>query len=77
MSSMTNVEREEYCLMLCGELSTKPIDWLLRKHFDFRGLIEKALAIEAPEGMYLMEIVEKDMDKAKIKKINEVKSKIL
>jgi len=77
MSSMTNVEREEYCLMLCGELSTKPIDWLIRKHFDFMGLIEKGLAIEAPEGMYLMEIVEKDMDKAKIKKINEVKSKIL
>ena len=49
---MTNVEREEYCLMLCGELSTKPIDWLLRKHFDFMGLIEKGLAIEAPEGMY-------------------------
>ena len=52
ISSMTNVEREEYCLMLCGELSTKPIDWLLRKHFDFMGLIEKGLAIEAPEGMY-------------------------
>lgn len=52
MSSMTNVEREEYCLMLCGELSTKPIDWLLRKHFDFRGLIPKRLALEAKEGMY-------------------------
>lgn len=28
------------------------IDWLLEHHFDFRGLIEKGLALEAPEGMY-------------------------
>ena len=30
----------------------KLIDWLNRHHFDYRGLIEKGLAIEAPEGMY-------------------------
>lgn len=29
-----------------------PIDWLLEHHFDFRGLIEKGLAIEAPIDMY-------------------------
>lgn len=52
MFSMTNVEREEYCLMLCDELSTKPIDWLNRKMFDFRGLITQGLALEAPENMY-------------------------
>ena len=28
------------------------IDWLLKNHFDFRGLIPKGLALEAPEGMY-------------------------
>ena len=28
------------------------IDWLNAHHFDYRGLIEKGLAIEAPEGMY-------------------------
>jgi hypothetical protein len=28
------------------------IDWLNVHHFDYRGLIEKGLAIEAPEGMY-------------------------
>ena len=28
------------------------IDWLLSHHFDFRGLIEKGLALEAPESMY-------------------------
>jgi hypothetical protein len=28
------------------------IDWINAHHFDYRGLIEKCLAIEAPEGMY-------------------------
>lgn len=27
-------------------------DWLNAHHFDYRGLIEKGLAIEAPKGMY-------------------------
>ena len=28
------------------------IDWLNAHHFDYRGLIEKGLALEAPEGIY-------------------------
>lgn len=28
------------------------LDWLNAHHFDYRGLIEKGLAIEAPKGMY-------------------------
>lgn len=28
------------------------IDWLNAHHFDYRGLIKKGLALEAPEGMY-------------------------
>ena len=28
------------------------IDWLNSHHFDYRGLIEKGLALEAPEGIY-------------------------
>lgn len=28
------------------------MNWLNEHHFDYRGLIEKGLAIEAPEGMY-------------------------
>ena len=28
------------------------IDWLNEHHFDYRGFIEKGLALEAPEGMY-------------------------
>lgn len=30
-------------------------DWLNAHHFDYRGLIEKNLALEAPEGMYKTE----------------------
>lgn len=37
------------------ELCEGYIDWLLAHHFDYRGLIEKGLAIEAPEGMYKTE----------------------
>jgi hypothetical protein len=35
------------CPVTCGE-----IDYCNKKHFDYRGLIEKSLALEAPEGMY-------------------------
>ena len=28
------------------------IDWLNANHFDYRGMIEKGLALEAPDGMY-------------------------
>jgi len=33
----------------------KTYDWLNAHHFDYRGLIEKGLALEAPEGMYKFE----------------------
>lgn len=35
-------------MFTCGEVT----DWLNANHFDYRGLIEKGLALEAPEGMY-------------------------
>ena len=31
---------------------TEILDWLNAHHFDYRGLIEKGLAFEAPENMY-------------------------
>ena len=34
------------------ELLTDIIDWLNAHHFDYRGLIEKRLALEAKEGIY-------------------------
>jgi hypothetical protein len=35
-----------------GKLEHYEIDFLISHHFDYRGLIEKGLAIEALEGMY-------------------------
>ena len=62
MSSMTEEERKEYhnidnraysCPEDYAHIPAKDrIDWLNAYHFDYRGLIEKGLAIEAPEGMY-------------------------
>ena len=34
------------------EYLSKMIDWLNAHHFDYRGLIDKGLTLEAPEGMY-------------------------
>lgn len=65
MSSMTDEERKEYESLIFTNYhhSTHTqyieinevdyyIDWLNSKHFDYRNLIEKKLALEAPEGMY-------------------------
>ncbi len=65
MSSMTKEEENE-CIGFSrtiiiphirnwfGFSITNPIftDWLNAHHFDYRGLIEKGLALEAPEEMY-------------------------
>ena len=57
MSSMTFKETREFLSIKNGEckeylLTTDKQDWLNEHHFDYRGLIEKGIAIEAPEGMY-------------------------
>jgi len=50
MSSMTEEENNHYInTFIC---MWDAVDWLNEHHFDYRGLIEKGLAIEAPEGMY-------------------------
>lgn len=60
MSSMTEEEREEYDTWheeleegrikdwKCAEF----IDWLNSHFLDYQDLIDKGLALEAPEGMY-------------------------
>ena len=55
MSSMTEEELKEFH----NYTNVDPIswlhcaiDWLNAHHFDYRGLIEKGLALEAPEDMY-------------------------
>lgn len=61
MSSMTEEEEVEYdasfdTIHINGHydscMSYKSFDFLNRKMFDYRGLIEKGLALEAPSGMY-------------------------
>ena len=53
ISSMTDEEEQEYSFILndggwgiTKDLITDCIDWLNAHHFDYRGLIEKGLAIE-------------------------------
>lgn len=56
MSSMTEEEKKEYKHLVAFSGSPDGvanfIDWLNKKMFDYRGLIEKGLALEAPKGMY-------------------------
>lgn len=62
LSSMTEEERKEYELLANHCIVTSIgfihleaaslIDWLDMNKFDYRGLIPKGLALEAPEGMY-------------------------
>ena len=43
---------EELAPYYFGKCHQVSIDWLNAHHFDYRGLIPKGLALEAPEGMY-------------------------
>lgn len=58
MSSMTEEEDTRRCAFLddieggIEDAIPNYIDWLNVHHFDYRGLIEKGLALVAPEGMY-------------------------
>ena len=62
LSSMTEDEDKEWqyykCKIAesCDELLEKRIselhNWFCKKHFDYRGLIDKELALLAPDGMY-------------------------
>lgn len=56
MSSMSKGEKREMMRNFSTTgielLSLPVIDWLNSHYFDYRGLIEKGLALEAPEDMY-------------------------
>ena len=67
LTSMTDEEREEYRKFsyygaagyrnnehkeMIAVPSFEKMDWLNAHHFDYRGLIDKGLALEATEGMY-------------------------
>jgi hypothetical protein len=53
MSSMTDEEKKEHfgrtMTIDIVQTSKEVIDWMNRHHFDYRGLIEKGLAIEVTE----------------------------
>lgn len=61
-SQSLNIAFEDYGIMVLThhfvndsvsfKLNMKAIDWLNEHYFDYRGLIKKGLALEAPEGMY-------------------------
>lgn len=59
MSSMTDEEDTRRCAFLddieggIEDAIPNYIDWLNAHHFDWRGLIQKGLATEAIEGMYM------------------------
>ena len=61
MSSMTEEEKKELNNVLEFQYYSddscmcESTDWLNAHHFDYRGLIERGLALEAPEGMYKTE----------------------
>lgn len=71
MSSMTEEEKEEYNktrdkiavqwddygmpIVYEYAYTIKTFDWFNAHHFDYRGLIWKGLALEAPEDMYKTE----------------------
>ena len=56
MSSMTEEEEFEYYSLgiqpRVYDVNFLSVDWLNAHHFDYRDLIEKGLALEAPDGMY-------------------------
>jgi len=51
MSSMTDDEQDELDNIRLGNYG-EDVDWLNKNMFDYRGLIEKGLALEAPKDMY-------------------------
>ena len=51
MSSMTNAERDRMRKDI-NKMHEDITDWLNKYHFNYRGLIKKGLALEAPEKMY-------------------------
>lgn len=56
VSNMTEGEKEymEYLHQFRCNIgyAANKVDFCLKRHLDYRGLIDKGLALEAPEGMY-------------------------
>ena len=64
MSSMTDEEEKELRIYWNEDFAKglypcypKTTDFYLSHHFDYRGLIEKGLALEAPENIYNLKTI--------------------
>lgn len=61
LTKMTDAEEDEYDQIFPYDWCPSPmamgkiIEWYYKHHFDFTGLIDKGLALEAPDGMYDVE----------------------
>lgn len=55
LSDMTEMESVFYNVKFLFIKAVEQIDWLNKHHFDYRGLIEKGLAIAAPKEIYNIE----------------------
>ena len=72
MSSMTDEEANQYYKIRTGEDRKKPIgeldaelfDFYHKNHIDYRGLIKKGLALEAPDGMYSVKLSDEQCETA-------------
>ena len=52
LSDMSELESVYYNTAFVYKKFHEKTDWLNAHHFDYRGLIEKGLALEAPKDMY-------------------------
>ena len=78
LSKMTATEEEEYDrLFPYGAVLSpvqigKVVEWFYKHHFDFTGLIDMGLAIEAPEEMYIKPKKEKKTEKTPVRQPDEI-----
>lgn len=78
MASMTEEEEKEFQEIKLSyhfdEDSYILLDWLNKKMFDYRGLIEKGLALEASKGMYGIKHTKSEQEQ--IEELAELKEKL-
>lgn len=78
LSKMTAAEEEEYDRLFPYNAVLNPmqigkvVEWFYKHHFDFTGLIDMGLAIEAPEGMYIKLKNEKKTEKTPVRQPDEI-----
>lgn len=78
LSKMTAAEEEEYDRLFPYNAVLSPVqigkvvEWLYKHHFDFTGLIDMGLAIEAPEGMYVKPNKKKKTEKTPVRQPDEI-----